>query len=343
MGLFKNDLKIAYRNGFLLITVAIAFLYAALVMWVLPIESNEEAETMVILDSTTDKIWKPLLSRFGETFLFASTEEELLENVEKRRTIGIHLSDEEWITYQQGYENAQTIRLLQATLENVRAVSTGVISIEELDIREIQENAPPINITSRAVPVLIATDIVLLGFFFSAAMVFNEKKEGSLIAVRVSPLRSLPYLLSKILVNEVITLLFLILFLLPMGLLGKSFFPLLLIVSIASFFVSCLGIFIARFFESVSEFLYLSLAITLLCMIPALPSFGIPIKFPGIEWIPSYYVFIESFNLLFSPEETDTVRAVLMLSIESFLIFCVTWGAYHRKYFQIKTDTGFVA
>jgi hypothetical protein len=342
MSLFANDLKIAYRNGFLLITVAIAFLYASLVMWVLPMDTDEKAETVVILDSTSDKTWKPLLSNFGNTFVFVTDEEELLEIVEKRRTTGIHLSDEEWITYQQGYENPQTVRLLQATLENLRAVSTGEFSIKELNIREIQENAPPINITSRAVPVLIATDIVLLGFFFSAAMVFNEKKEGSLIAVRVSPLRALPYLLSKILVNEVITLLFLILFLLPMGLLGKSFFPLLLIVSIASFFVSCLGIFIARFFESVSEFLYLSLAITLLCMIPALPSFGIPVKFPGIEWIPSYYVFIESYNLLFFPEGANTVRAVLMLSIESFLIFCVTWGAYHRKYFRIKNNTGLV-
>jgi len=338
MALLRLDWKIAYRNGFFFITLAIALLYVALVRWVLPIGGEIESIRLGIYDRTEARMWKTWLADHPEDFRFYDSEEELVNAVQGKKTLGLVIGDEGWTVYRQGYENDRDIAFLVASFHTLSKTMRGQLNYEDLSIQTLEAQAPPETLVTRMVPLLMATDIILLGFFFAAAMVFNEKKENSLTAVRVSPLSGAQYLLSKIAVTVAFSMIFSVLFLLLSGFFCWGTLALFGVILLSSFVMSGIGVLLGCYYSSISDFIYPGFIVTLVCIVPGLlpllSDIGIDLPVSLVEWIPSYYAFRETSHLLFHPAESEFVRAIVVLTIESLVIVCLGNWAYRHRYFR---------
>jgi len=339
MALLRQDWKIAYRNGFFFITIIVALLYVALVRWVLPIGGETQPVPLGVYDRTEGRVWETWLADQPEQFQLYDSEETLVNAIQGKKALGLVIGEEGWTVYRQGYESNRDIAFLVSSINVLSKTMSGQLNREKVSILTLEEEAPIETLVTQMVPLLMATDIILLGFFFAAAMVFNEKKENSLTALRVSPLPAAPYLLSKITVNVGFSLIFSILFLFLTGFFSAHSLELFAIILLSSFAMSGIGVFLGCFYSSISDFIYPAFIVTLVCMIPGLlpllSDIGINLPVSLVEWIPSYHVFRETHHLLFQPGESQAFRAVVVLAIESVAIFGLCVWAYRRRYFRL--------
>ena len=339
MVLLRQDWKIAYRNGFFFITIIVALLYVALVRWVLPIGGETQPVPLGVYDRTEGRVWETWLADQPEQFQLYDSEETLVNAIQGKKALGLVIGEEGWTVYRQGYESDRDIAFLVTSLNTLSEAKRGQLNLDDVFIETLEAEAPPVTLVTQMVPLLMATDIILLGFFFAAAMVFNEKKENSLTALRVSPIPVFRYLLSKIGVNVGFSLIFSVFFLLLSGFFNGYTLTLFGVILLSSFVMSGIGVLLGCFYSSISDFIYPAFIVTLVCMIPGLlpllSDIGINLPVSLVEWIPSYHVFRETHHLLFQPGESQAFRAVVVLAIESVAIFGLCVWAYRRRYFRL--------
>jgi len=185
------------------------------------------------------------------------------------------------------------------------------------------------------VPMLLAADILLIGFLFVASMLFQEKKEHSVSAYRVSPGGTINYIMSKALVNVILSVCFAIIF----GIFTLGFninYPAyFLIITIAALMMTLIGILMGQFFSSLSDFLYIMLAFMILMGLPIFTYMNPNFRFPGIELIPSYQIVFSVDSLMRTGWEwSKLTNTFLILGIELILIFMLT--TYVTKKHLIK-------
>ena len=145
---------------------------------------------------------------------------------------------------------------------------------------------PPFN--KGLVPVILATEVTLLGYLFAAVMVFQEKAEGSIRAYRVSPSGTWPYVASKLVSNAVLGVCYgAVILLFTVGP-SASLLPALGLVALAALLLSAVGLTVSVFFEDLSGFLYPAMGLFLLFGLPVTAYFFPAMQVKSLELIPSY-------------------------------------------------------
>lgn len=302
--LFVQDLLLAYRSGHILITGLLLALMVALVLFV---PRSVAVHNELILDAAPGAPLAAHLARggVGEGVLF--TDEAAFRAALERQpgkvgvifTGGLDAPAFEFLTT--SAVPAQNLALLRAALER------GVVEMRgqpapALDVIFLRPAVGPLPFNLRLVPLMLVFEVVLLGFFIAAVMLFQEKQEATLRAYRVTPGGALPYIAAKVGLFAALSLAYgLPLLLLTAHLSGAraNLGLALLLIVLSSAMMTMFSLAVAVFYRSLSEWFFVGVALLLINTLPVV-AYGLPSFAPAwLTWIPSYPTVFAARDVLF--------------------------------------------
>jgi hypothetical protein len=163
-----------------------------------------------------------------------------------------------------------------------------------------------------ALPVFLTFNGSLMGLFIVAAYVFLDKKEGVVKAFAVTPSPVWQYLLSKIMVISVTSIVTSLVLVIPVMGLEAQYGGLLIFLLTTGFFTSSLGLLVTSYYENITQSFGALYVLMMGLMVPGF-AYYIPSWEPAwIRWIPTYY-FMEGFKETILP--AGDLSYVLLVSV----------------------------
>ncbi|RSK28544.1 ABC transporter permease [Bacillus sp. HMF5848] len=333
--LLKQDFTVAFRNYFHLVILVLVVLFAGFINFAIPKEVKL-TPTEYIADQTEGRALESFLREEGvEDKRFYSSYEELETAVYKNdNSLGIYVEgtlDAPTVKIvHQGTESQEILNLLAATVENTFDTIRGYERESNSTISYIRPQAEPIAFNKNIVPIMVMTEAVMLGFLLISVMVFQEKEEGSVRAYRVSPGRTIDYIMSKAVVNVALGLVYGVLLVATTIGFEANYIFLITIISLACFFITMLGLLVSVFFKNLQEFLFVGVFIMAVLGFPVAsylsPSFA-PV---WLTWLPSYDVLFGLREALFSTGKSLMGLHITLL-VESIVCFALAYWAVQHK------------
>ncbi|HOO34149.1 MAG TPA: ABC transporter permease [Thermotogota bacterium] len=318
----KIDMTVAMRNGIVLITAIVAVAYILMVNFVIPEELNSPFAGQVILDESTGAKYSAIFTTMESGALVYTSRADFDKEMDKGTALGLIIDDNGFTVIQQGYEGTETVNSARAAMQFFLDSLKGQDDLERIEVQSLNEYPADLNLKERMVPMLLASDVILLGFLFGTTMIFQERKERSITAYRVSPAGAMTYLMSKATLNVMMALVFTLAFCLFTIGFGINYVALLLLICVVAFLITFIGILLGQFFSSLSDFMYIMLGFMLIMSLPVFTYMNPNFRFVGMELIPSYQViFIADAMMKPGWDWMMLVRPMLIMSIE-MLIFC---------------------
>lgn len=334
--LLRQDMAIVFRNGYVYVVLGLAVLFILLVNFALP-EQLTVTGSEYIVDLTTGQLFTSSARAAGlEEYLLASEEElqQVMEQDSQAAGIIFHGGREnpKAIIYRQGNEPEKAMRGLEAAVIGFwnNAGDLGQPVTYRLELLRPASEKIPFNLSM--LPFIMAFESALIGLFFVSALVFQEKEEGSIRAYRVSPAGTWPYILSKITVFVVLSLLSgFLLFVFILGL-RPELPAVLLLVALVSFLTTVFGLAVSVFFKSLAEFIFVLAGIMAVASLPMVSYFIPSFKASFFPLIPTYPLMFGIRELIFSTGKTGFyLPMVLTLAAEILLLSVLAKVAVERK------------
>ncbi|OAA31531.1 hypothetical protein AT15_05510 [Kosmotoga arenicorallina S304] len=284
-----KDVKLGWRSYFFLIVIGVALGYFLIISFVLP-ESVEEGLKLVLYDEA-GTIYIPQ----SENLIIAENREDLENEMGKDfNIIGVIIKasgDPGVELVFQGYESERTKEIVRLMLSKLFTGDIGIdedITMETLN-PEISIKVP---MNKWFLPVLLLMEAVLLGVVLVFAMSISEKTEKTQTAYMVTPGRALENLIGKIVLFEILGLLFTYI-LTPLVVGTDANYPFLtLVVIVGSFFATSFALIFATFYDNMSQALFPMMAAALFFALPVV-SYIFPAFTPMvIRLIPTYPILI---------------------------------------------------
>jgi len=162
--------------------------------------------------------------------------------------------------------------------------------------------------------------------------VAQEKSEGSIKAYRVSPKGAWLYIWSKSLSMVLLSVIYAVIITVPTLGLNLQWGSYLLLVALTSLLMTMLGLFIATWFDTLSEFIFPMVGVFAVIGLPAIsyliPSFQLPI----ITAIPAYPLMFGLREIAFPTGKVDFLLPLLItLLIETIVISLLTKWAVEKR------------
>lgn len=318
--LYTQDTILSWRNGLILVTL-ITLAVMVVLYWVLPLLLPEDvsfSSAQVFLDETDGTVVERFLLESGaDPEIFLETEEGLEAFVAERSgRIGIKVTgNSSELHYSFVFHDRpgeRTVKILQAVLASVTASITGEEYGAPFSVETLRSPSDPPAANETMVAVMLAFEVMILGFLFVAVVVFGEKQEGSVRAYRVTPAGLTTYVVSKTLVFTLMSTVYgLLLVLFTFGI-GVDYGSLLAILFPACALMTLLGLGIAAFFRNISEWFVpgvLILGINMLSIIPyQMPTYSA--KF--LTYLPGYIVIFGISEVLLPTGKTGFLVPILI-------------------------------
>lgn len=334
--MLRLDFALAYRNGLVLVAAVLSALFIVLVDFVVPKQVSLAAKEYLV-----DLTWESTVAGYvrdaGGNAIILGSEEELLSRMRTEKTaVGIVFKDgqrgPEAIVFFQGNEPPGLRKALEAALPGLwdLATGTGGPSYYKVESLRPEVEKPPFN--KAMVPAILATEVMMLGYLFTAVMVFQEKAEGSLKAYRISPGRTWMYVCSKVLSNALLTVAYgTALLAFTVGL-GHETFEVAGLVFVAGILLSSVGLAVSVFFDDLSGFLYPGISLFLVVGLGVVTYFFPPLIVPGLNLIPSYPLAFGVREILFPTGKTGFYLPTMMtLALEAILALAACYLAVDSR------------
>ena len=208
--LFMQDLSITFRNTVFWIFVMMLVIIIALALF-LP-EKFDIKAAEYFYDAGQEKVFEKVLLELGlEQEAVFDSQQAMLQALEKsKKGIGVvfegDLQDPQFTIYTEGPVAEENLRLMDEVLDLIMANIKGVAISENFSFEQLREDAQPVPLNKTVIPIFLVFDAATLGYFFVAVLMFQEKEEGTIRAIRVSPAGTLNYILSKTILYVIISL-----------------------------------------------------------------------------------------------------------------------------------------
>lgn len=337
VNLLKQDVTVAIRNYYHIVILVLAAIMILFINFVVPKEVKL-TPTELIVDKTEGKQLENFLLQDGaDKGRFFNSREELMERVkEDDNTLGIIIEGDikqpKVTVIHQGTESTEILNLLDATIENALDVIRDTARNTNHRVEYLRLKVEPIAFNKNIVPIMLVTEAVMLGFLLISVMVFQEKEEGSVRAYRVSPGRTLEYILSKAVVNVMLALIYsVVLVAFTVGF-DVNYGALILLIVLASFFITMLGLTVSVFFRNLQEFLFVGVFLMSILGLP-LSTYLSPSFAPSfITWIPSYSVLFGIREILFPTGKGEFILSLnSILVVESIIFLVLSYFTVQKK------------
>lgn len=332
--LFAQDAKVTIRNGYFHVVILLAVIYSALLLFVIPKEMKI-GTTEYVFDETGTVFTEMLMD--VERSHIMSTERELRERLEREpASIGIILGGTKekpaLRIVHQGSENPKNLRLLELSFNQALREYRNESNVSNHIVTKLRNTIekPPFN--KALLPVFAATEVIMFGFMIIAVMVFQEKKEGTLRAYRVTPGSAYEYIASKTLINILMAVAFgLILTVAVMGV-NVSFIPLLAIFILGSTLITLLGLWVSTYFRDLESFIFVALGVMMIFGLPMASYFFPAFYLRFFDLIPSYTLMFGIREILFPTGKSGFLLPMLFtLACEILIVGFFTARAVSKR------------
>jgi len=319
---FKKELILASRGFYFYVELVFALVLLAVLLFAIPQNfSSTSTEYLffnlpqegkgifinnILKDDLDTKSEMVEVEASGKTFnaeLIVTDESEIyiVDSEEAVRTLAdsekvigavIELDDNNQLHYKyylQGYESTRLKNLI-FILQNE---STDVLEerFENQDVRPLSTDYEPLTDRENTIPPLIAFSGSLMGMFIMASYIFLDKKEGVIEAYAVTASSVWRYLMSKIFVVLLTSVVSGLIIIMPVMGFRINYGLLLLLLLTTGFFASSLGLLIASFYDNLVKAFGVIYLLVFLLMVPSIAYF-----IPG--WDPVWIKIIPSYPLL---------------------------------------------
>ncbi len=307
-----------------LMTVTVAFL--------LPAARNIE-QHLYFLDLSPGQEFQATLLQGGlEKDLFFRDQVSLENHIQENRgSRGIILRGTRQVPHleliQEGAVGEGTLKILGAQLAFLLAGEAKPAAYQ-VQIIDPGREALPLNLA--ALPPLLTFEVLALGFLLAAVLLFQEREEGLHRALQVSPAGPAPYIGGRLLVLLGLGLISgLLLIFLTVGWPARIL-ELMALLLLGTGFFALLGLALAVFFGSLSEWFFIGVAVLLINMAPLLSTI-IPGFAPAfLDLIPAAFLMQGLEGALFGRGTADPAVLFLLLLINIGLGL-ITWSLLRRK------------
>ncbi len=319
---FKKELILASRGFYFYIELVFALVILAILLFAIPVNFSRTSVEYIhlnlpqqgidmfknrILEEDLDedletvgieaggKIFNAeLMVTDEEEIYFLKSEDAVRTLADEKRAIGavIELNEDDQLYYKyylQGYESTRLKNLI-SILHNENT-DTLMQSIENQDVRPLSTGYEPLNDRENTIPPLIVFSGSLMGMFIMASYIFLDKKEGVIEAYALTASSIWEYLMSKILVILLTSVISGLIIIMPVMGFKINYGLLLLLLITTGFFASSLGLLVASFYNTIIKAFGVIYFLIILMAVP-----GIAYFIPG--WDPFWVKLIPSYPML---------------------------------------------
>ncbi len=331
-----QDMLLTFRSGHIYVILAMAALILILV-FALPTEVNTNAQEY-FYDASESGIFSQALVSLGANseMLFSSETDLQTALSESQRALGVifrgSIAQPEFEIIVQGNISEENIHLLEKTLDIIVQTLQGTYQPTQAEMTILNDNIEPIPLNMNMIPIFMSFEVILLGFLIGAVLIFQSKQEGTLRAYRVSPAGTAIFILSKVILYDVISLIYgLTVALIAFGT-APNYLHLSLMILASSTLMTLLGLALAVFFTNISEWFFAGATLLIVAMLPTL-SYTMPVFSPPfITWIPTYRIIFGFRDVLFGMGSAATLnQTFLILGLAVLAGFVICYLAVDRR------------
>lgn len=354
---FSKELSLSSKSWYFYIEVGMSIVLLLILLFVIPEEFDTTSKEYLYLDLpqvVTDRYKKNLLeedlnetfelveveadNRFFNAVLYETEEAKiyLLEslealdafsNAERVPTVHVRVNEDNQIIhtyYLQGYETIKLRNLLMVYHNRLAGHDVVEDYSDNIEVRKLYENVKPLNDKENILPVFLTFNGSLMSLFIVAAYIFLDKNEGIIKAYAITASSVWHYLLSKIGVIIVTSIVTSLIITVPVMGLQPNYFAMLLFIISSGFFAASLGLVLTSYYKDIVE-AFGAMYIVIVIMIMPNISYFTPSWDPDwVKIIPSY-VMLQSFKEIISVGGNMTYVIVasfgfLMLGMAIFII-----------------------
>ncbi|MCL6580457.1 MAG: ABC transporter permease [Firmicutes bacterium] len=338
--LVAKDLVVVARNHYVTVVLALAVLYALAVHFVLPASVGGASE-LIVLDRTPGQTLGRAYAAAAPGRVELVGSEAALEEALRRGgarigvTVDGSLADggagpvHVTVVFQ-GFESPRVRQVVTAAVRAQLAALTGrppaAFPTERLR-PEAAAQRPPFNLS--LLPILVWTEAAFLGLFLAASLLFVEKHEGTVRALRVTPVQVAEYLAARSVTMGLLGVAFTVVLTLATRGLDVTWPGLLGTVFLYAAVVTLTTLAVANLFGTMSQFLFTGIVVNLVLSLPAI-GYWTPGFNPGwLKLIPTYPLLYGLREAYFPSGAAGVVRdALVQLSVATVVVFVLAAWAF---------------
>jgi hypothetical protein len=350
---FTKELTLSSKSWYFYIEIGMAIVFLLILLFVVPEKFSTKGEEYiyldlpkVVIDKYRDGLLEDDIDEMAELVeveaeksifkaeLYETEESEiyLLESMvalnafsssERVPAVHVRVNDDNQIIhtyYLQGYET-QKLRNLLLVFQN-RKAGHDVLEhyTDNLVVKSMYQNSQPLTDRQNMVPVFLTFNGSLMSLFIIAAYIFLDKSEGIIKAYAVTASSVWQYLMSKIGVITITSIVTALIMTLPIMGFQANYILMFLFLIASGFFAASLGLYITSFYEDITQ-AFGALYIVIMIMIMPNISYFTP------SWDPNWMKIIPSYIMLQSFKEIISVNgntAYVLIASLGFVVLGVT-------------------
>lgn len=302
---FLKDLKLAFRTFYIYIEFAMALIFIAVILFVIPENFSDERSFYVALDlegpARTFVEERLTQSPDAEAMIITASRAEIEMALEEDRNgVGLLVTQESGkLVYDfilQGYESQRLVNILERAFmgEVASELPDFVDRTEVVTLTSVHEK---LSDRLDMLPVFLVLNSALMGFFIIASYIFLDKDEGTIRALTVTPAKVSDYLLAKMgmmlfagLITGMVTV---------AAVAGQhvNYLHMFFILTVSNLFGTALGLMISSFFDTITKamgMLFVSIIVLAFSTVSYyLPSFS-PLVIRMLPTYPMLFAFRET-------------------------------------------------
>jgi len=346
---FTKELILSSKSWYFYIEIGMALIFLIILLFLVPEEFSTKGKEYIYLDLpqvVSDRYKKALLDedinesveyvdlKAGKSIFKAElyeTEEskiylldslealDAFSNSERLPTVRVHVNKDKQVVstfYLQGYET-EKLRNLLLVFQNKKA-SHDVIEdyTDNILVKSMYQDSKPLTDRQNMVPVFLTFNGSLMSLFIIAAYIFLDKSEGIIKAYAVTASTVSHYLISKIGVIILTSIVTGLIMALPIMGLQANYLIMFLFLITSGFFAAALGLYITSFYEDITQ-AFGVLYIVMMVMIMPNISYFTP------SWDPAWMKIIPSYVMLQAFKEIITINGNIAYVLLASLLFTV--------------------
>lgn len=256
-------------------------------------DQDGEVEDTVLKSGGEEFNVKLLVTEDNEIYLMESLEDLDFLADKKRPAAAAHIyfadNEVKYDYYIQGYESER----LQNLYKVIHAETSDVVEAEfdKIKVETLGAEVEPLSDRENMVPPLIVMNGALLGMFIIASYIFLDRGEGIIKAYAVTAAKPRYYLLSKVFVLMLVSVVSTLIITIPVlgGL--PVYWAILILLITSAFFASAIGLIISTYYESMTQAFGVIYILMVVMLLPSIAYF-IP------SWEPVWVKFMPTYALI---------------------------------------------
>ncbi len=346
---FIKELNLSSKSWYFYIELGMAVVLLAILLFVVPEEFDSKSEEYLYLDlpqvvkdryrdnlkdedldETTKLVEveadkKTFKAEFYETeeskiYILDSMEAlNAFSNSERVPTVHVRVDGKNQIIhtyYLQGYETQKLKNLL--LVFNNRKAGHDLIEdySDNIKVKSLYQDVEPLSDKESIIPVFLTFNGSLMSLFIIAAYIFLDKNEGIIKAYAVTASSVWHYLLSKIGVIIVTSIVTTLIITVPIMGLQPNYPAMMLFIITSGFFAASLGLFITSFYKDIVQAFGVLYIVIVIMIMPNI-SYFTP------SWDPNWVKIIPSYVMLQSFKEVISINGNIVYVLLASLGFAV--------------------